>query len=263
MKIAVIGAGNMGGAIVRGLASRKGLNCGNIAVSNPSAAKLEDINASWPEIYTSTSNVDVLAGADLIILAVKPWKIKEVIDEIGPHADWSCQMLMSLAAGVSLDDLGAMLSPYAASSPVLFRCIPNTAISVGASMTFIVPRGASDDETDDVRMLFDRLGATEVIEERLVDAATALCSCGIAYVMRYLRASVEGAVELGMSPQSATRSMIQTMAGAARMLAATGEHPEAEIDRVTTPGGLTIRGLNAMEAAGFTPAVIAALKASV
>lgn len=262
MKIAIIGAGNMGGAIATGLARSRSFKAQNIAVSNPHEEKLEPITRAFPDVYTTTSNVEVIAGADLIVLAVKPYLVGDVIAQIGPHVDWSCQMLMSLAAGLDMASIKAMIAPWS-ESPVLFRAIPNTAISVGRSMTFIAADGATADEIDDVRMVFDNLGLTDVIEERLIPAATALCSCGIAYVLRFIRASVEGAVELGLKPDRATEYVAQTLLGAAKLLSTSGGHPEAEIDRVTTPGGYTIKGLNAMEERGFTAAVIAALKASV
>jgi pyrroline-5-carboxylate reductase len=113
-----------------------------------------------------------------------------------------------------------------------------------------------------VKTVFDAMGQSAVIEERQMTAATALCSCGIAFAMRYVRAATEGGVELGIYAHQAKDYVLQTLRGAVELLEATGNHPEAEIDRVTTPGGITIRGLNAMEAHGFTNAVIQGLKAS-
>ena len=120
--------------------------------------------------------------------------------------------------------------------------------------------GATEEETQKVVALFDELGESILLEESLYPAATAL-SCSIAYAMRYARASVEGAVELGFKAKLAQKIVLQTMAGAVELLKATGEHPEAAIDKVTTPGGLTIRGLNEMEHAGFSSAVIRGMKA--
>ena len=129
-------------------------------------------------------------------------------------------------------------------------------------MTFLAQRGASAEQVAAVSELFGQVGDVMMIEERQMGACTALSSCGIAYVMRYIRAATEGGVELGLYPDQASRIMLQTMAGAVALLKATGHHPEVEIDRVTTPGGITIKGLNAMEANGFTNAVIAGIKAS-
>lgn len=262
MKIAIIGAGNMGSAIAIGLARSHGFNSENLAVSNRSFDKLETLAEICSGIYTSTNNLEVINDADLIILAVKPWILESVVREIAPRVNFSCQMLMSLAAGVSLETIHLWIADYTSEEPILFRCMPNTAISVGSSMTFISAMGATDDEIDDVRCVFDLLGHADVIPENLLPAATALCSCGIAYVMRYIRAAQEGAVELGFYPERARDYILQTMLGAVKLLNSTGNNPEVEIDKVTTPGGVTIRGLNAMEEAGFSKAVIKGLRAS-
>ena len=111
--------------------------------------------------------------------------------------------------------------------------------------------------------IFNRLGETLVVEERLLDAAMALGSCGTAYALRYVRAAMEAGVELGLYPDQAKKIVAQTVRGAAGLLLARGTHPEEEIDKVTTPGGFTIKGLNRMEACGFSNAVIEGLKASI
>lgn len=106
------------------------------------------------------------------------------------------------------------------------------------------------------------MGHAAVISEQLMPAATSLCSCGIAFAMRYVRAATEGGVELGIYPDKAKQYVLQTLRGAVELLESTGNNPEAEIDKVTTPGGITIKGLNAMEAHGFSNAVIQGLKSS-
>ena len=143
----------------------------------------------------------------------------------------------------------------------LFLVIPNTAIAVMNSMTFVVPVGASEEQTAIVKALFDEMGSTLITEERLLAAGTTLASCGIAYAMRYVRAASEGGVEIGFKADDAKAIVLQTVKGAVELLQANGNHPEAEIDKVTTPGGVTIKGLNEMEHAGFTSAVIRGIKA--
>ena len=128
-------------------------------------------------------------------------------------------------------------------------------------MTFLVPVDADDKDTAAVKQLFSLLGGCIVTEERLLAAGTTLASCGIAYAMRYVRAAVEGGVEIGFKAKDAESIVLQTVKGAVSLLQATGEHPESAIDKVTTPGGVTIRGLNEMEHAGFTSAVIRGIKA--
>lgn len=251
----------MGTAIVKGLIASGGLAADDIAVSSPRQVTLDRLSAACPGITASTDNRVVIKGADYIILAVKPWVLPTVIEEVASHVAFRQQTLVSLAAGVSIADISEMLRRYSSDRSIL-RVIPNTAMSVGASMTFICHDNVSDARLNDVVDLFNHLGTTAVIEERLIGAGTALCSCGIAYVMRYIRAATEGGVQLGFYPDKAKEYMLATMKGAIKLLESTGSNPESEIDKVTTPGGITIKGLNAMERAGFTAAVIDGLVAS-
>jgi pyrroline-5-carboxylate reductase len=260
MKIAVIGAGNMGGAIVRGLI-KTGVPAGDIALACPTESKLEVIKAECPGLVITTDNCSVIKGADVIILAVKPWILPVVIEKIAPRVAFHNQVIVSLAAGVTLADIDGMLLRYS-TQRTIFRAMPNTAMAVGSSMTFLCYNRAKDEQIAAVKDIFGRLGSVDVIEERLFGAATALCSCGIAYVMRYARAATEGAVELGLYPKQALEYVLATMQGAVDLLKESQNNPEVEIDKVTTPGGITIKGLNAMEAHGFTTAVIEGLKAS-
>lgn len=239
----------MGGAIARGLAG-KGFD---VAVANPSRPKLDALVADCPGVFVTTSNREAASMADIVILAVKPWKLTEVITGLQPVAGG--RTFVSIAAGVSCDDLSAMFLP---GCPAVHCAMPNTAVSVGRGMTFVV----SPEPDTRVMDIFAALGDVMLIEPKQMGAAMAVASCGIAYALRYVRAAVEGAVELGLRADDACRIVCRTVEGAAALLAVPGAHPESEIDKVTTPGGVTIRGLNAMEAAGFTPAVIAGLKAS-
>ena len=251
----------MGGSIARGLVRSGFMPASDIAVSSPRNVTLDALSADCPGLQVSTDNSTVVQGADVIILAVKPWLIGKVLDEIAPRVAFREQIIVSLAAGVSLSDIDAMLHRYS-SSRTLFRAIPNTAMLVGSSMTFLCRDNATPQQVDMVKSIFDALGTAAVIDERLMGAATALCSCGIAYAMRYVRAATEGGVELGIYPHKAKEYVLATLRGAVELLEATGNNPEVEIDKVTTPGGITIKGLNAMEAHGFTTAVIEGLKAS-
>ena len=175
--------------------------------------------------------------------------------------DYSRQMLILTAAGIKSTQVTEWMSKDGGQMLPLFLVIPNIAIAFKASMTFVVPIGATPQQTHTVCEIFDDLGETHVTEERLLAAGTALASSGIGYAMRYIRASSEGGVEMGFKAADAVKIVLQTFKGAVRLLQTTGEHPEAAIDKVTTPGGITIRGLNEMENAGFTSAVIRGLKA--
>lgn len=260
MKIAIIGAGNMGGSIARALAGSSKSREIELMVSNPSQGKLDRLSADHSSIAVTCDNREAARDADVVILAVKPWLVEPVLSEIQSVIDFDRHLLVSVAAGISLDCLREMTGNARA---MVFNVIPNTAVSVGEGMSFITSAGADEESRQTVKEIFSLMGEAMEIDERQMDACMALASCGIAYVMRYVRASVEGAVELGLAPSVAQRVMLQTMRGAAALLEKTGNNPETEIDRVTTPGGLTIRGLNAMEEAGFTASVIKGLRASV
>lgn len=255
MNIAIIGAGAMGGAVADGLL-RAGVMPSRIAIANPHQEKLARFAEAGVRTYTD--NRSAASGADVVILAVKPWILPDVARELGNVIDFSTQEVTAIVAGVSCDDLCGMIRTDG-HMPVLSVSMPNTAVALGESMTFVVPAHGRPARAIDV---FAGLGKVMEIPESQLGAATSLASCGIAYAMRYVRAAEEGGVELGFRAADARRIVVETLRGAASLLSREGTHPEAEIDKVTTPGGLTIRGLNAMEEAGFTSAVIAGLKAS-
>ncbi len=259
MKITIIGAGNMGGALAHGLATVPDTH---VTVADPSDAHLQNVKLVAPSVTTCADNREALRDADIVILAVKPWVVAGVIEEIKPALDYSRQTVASIVGGLGLSPLSEMLKKEDGSLPPTYYIIPNTAISIGESMTFLTSVRSTPEMDRWLLDAFMRLGDAMLVEERLVNPGMAIASCGIAYAMRYVRAATEGGVQLGLRPEEAQRAAIQTLRGAAMLLQKTGEHPEAEIDRVTTAGGVTIRGLNAMEAAGFTPAVIAGLIAS-
>lgn len=231
----------------------------NISVANPTAQKLEHFALQGASV--TTDNKTAAEGADIVIIAVKPWLVEQVVNELKPVLNYTRQTVITVAAGISGSQFTAWLKKDDA-VPQTFIVIPNTAIAVLASMTFIVPVNATADTTSTIKALFDNVGQAMVTDERHLSAGMTLASCGIAYAMRYVRAAAEGGVELGFKADMAKDIVLQTMKGAVELLQANGNHPEAEIDKVCTPGGLTIRGLNEMEHAGFTSAVIRGLKAA-
>ena len=169
------------------------------------------------------------------------------------------QILASVAAGLTFENLAHYVDP----EMTIFRVIPNTAISLGASMTLVAARNASDDQTNLIMNIFNEMGMAMLIEEKQFAAATSLTSCGIAYVLKYVQAAMQAGVELGIRPHDAMKMVAQTVEGAAQLLLQNeGTHPALEIEKVTTPGGITIKGLNELEHSGFTSAVIKAIKAS-
>ena len=253
MKIAVIGAGAMGGAAARGLVEA-GMPAAAISVANPSAGKLAPLDALG--INTFTDNREAVKDADLVILAVKPWLIEPVVKELGIEAD---TLVVSVAAGISCGQLAGYTGNLG--QPV-FRLIPNTAISEMQSMTLITGNNTTDEQRKLMLDIFCEMGMALWLPEEKMAAATAMTSCGIAYALKYIQAAMQAGIELGIYPKDGMRMVAQSLKGAAELILNNDTHPSIEIDKVCTPGGITIKGINELEHEGFTSTVIKAIKAS-
>ena len=246
----------MGGATVEGLIKGQQFKNEDITVSDPSQAVVDKFAKMG--VSVTTDNKLAAQSADIVCVVVKPWLVEKVLTDIKSELDPKKQILIVIAAGVPSDSIKGWLGEKC---PPLFLVIPNIAIAEMASMTFVVPVGATEEDTQKIISIFDEMGNTLITDEQHLASGTTLASCGSAYAMRYIRAAAEGGVELGFKADDAKKIVMQTMKGAVELLEASGLHPEAAIDLVTTPGGLTIKGLNEMEHAGFTSAVIRGLKA--
>ena len=240
MKIAIIGAGNMGGALVKGW-TKAGMSA-DIIASAHTQKTLDQLVKACPGIMTTLDNHKAVQAADVVVLAVKPWLVEQVIAEI--KSDLKDKLLISVAAGIRNERIDV----YA---------MPNIAAEFGESMTFV----EEAKQAEKAAALFGKVGECKVVPQRLMAAGMMLAGCGIAYVMRFLHAMMEGGVEMGFYPDEAKAIAMQTMQGAVTLLRETGLHPEVAIDKVTTPGGITIKGLNELEHANFNSAVIRCLKA--
>ncbi len=259
MKISIIGAGAMGGAIADGLIKGDAIRNEDICISDPSRICRDRFAEKG--ITATPSNQLAAQGADIVCVVVKPWLVEQVLKSIKDVLDYDKQILVVVAAGVKSESIKEWMAKDSKMIP-LFLVIPNIAIAQLQSMTFIVPSVATQSQhTEQVVALFDSMGKSIITDEQHLAAGTTLASCGIAYAMRYVRAASEGGVELGFKADDAKKIVMQTMKGAVELLQATGLHPEAAIDLVTTPGGVTIKGLNEMEHNGFTSSVIKGLKA--
>ena len=262
MKITIVGAGNMGGALARGWAKSEQVGAENITVSDLNQDTLKKIKEEFPGITVLTDNSAAVRDADVVVCAVKPWLVEPVVKGIKDSIDYDRQVVVSIAAGVMSDKLTAFFQREDGKVPPLFYVIPNIAAEFCQSMSFVSAAPGVDASTKEkVRDLFASVGDALLVEERLVNPGMMMASCGIAHVMRYIRAMQEGGVEMGFYPAEALKIAMQTMLGAVNLLKATGLHPEAAIDKVTTPGGTTIKGLNQLDHSGFNSAVIKALKA--
>ena len=255
MKIAVIGAGNMGGAIARALAVGSYFIPSDITCTARSASTLEKFDKGF---NLTVDNHAAVNDADIVLFAVKPWLMEEVVRDLAPYMDLDRQMVASVAAGITF----SQLSQWLGASPAMFRIIPNTAIEVGSGVTFVSACNASEEQKKMIVDMFAQMGYALMVEEEMMAAGTALASCGIAYAMKYIQAAAQGGESLGFDKEQARKIVEYTVKGAAELLLATGNEPQVEINKVTTPGGITMRGLAAMEDAGFSAAVRSGLDVS-
>lgn len=252
MNIHIIGGGNLGAAIAKGLAQ---FTTGNsITVTRRNIQLLGHLKEQG--ITLSSDNTAGIATADLVILAIKPWQTDAVLDEILPHIHG--KIIASAVSGVTLQHL----NEKADGNNIVIRIMPNIAVEFGASATCISALPQDIDKAQPVAGLFDKVGTAVMIDEKLMDAATVLGACGTAFALRYIRASMQAGIEIGFDAKTALAIAAQTALGATQMLLKEQAHPEQLIDKVTTPQGCTIVGLNEMEHEGFSSSLIKGIKTS-
>jgi pyrroline-5-carboxylate reductase len=255
-KIAIIGGGNLGGAIAQGLLKSGFAKPSDLIVTKRNTASLSELQAQGVQIISD--NEVAIRDAEIIVVALKPYNVKEVLAKVKGAFNPAKQVLISVMTGVSIDDLEQITG---ADMP-LVRAMPNTAIAIQESMTCICYKNVSEEQAAFVKEMFDQLGVTVNIDEKLMDAATVLGACGIAYALRFIRANIQGGIEIGFDAQTANLIAAQTVKGAAQLLIKEKRHPEEEIDKVTTPKGCTIAGLNEMEHQGFSSSLIKGITVS-
>lgn len=250
IKIAIIGCGNLGLSILNGLLEEQNITPSNITVTRRNIKTLDHLQAKG--IRLSNDNARAIQESELIILALKPYNILEVLNELKMLFIPKKHILISLATGISIIQIQNIVT-----TPIpIFRAMPNTAADVGASMTCISSKTTDYEATQIVQHCFNSIGETVIIDEELMDAATVLGACGIAYVLRFIRGMIQGGIQIGFDAKIASSIVTQTVKGAAELLINRNQHPEFEIDKVTTPKGCTIAGLNEMEHNGFSSALI-------
>ena len=245
----------MGGAIARALAKRGA----EVICTARTQVTLDRLASFDPNIAVTTDNALAASGADVVVLAVKPWLVQEVLSGIVPVLKPEKQTIVSVAAGVTFSQMKLWLN---SEDFTLFRVIPNTAVEIGKAVTFISSCNASQDQVQKIESMFAPMGMVVSIDEEMMQPATALASCGIAYAMKYIQSAAEGGVALGFSKSQALSIVEATVAGAAALLQSRAADPGEEIRKVTTPGGMTEKGLRAMAGRGFDEAVVAGLKDS-
>ncbi len=254
-KIAIIGGGNLGTAIAEGLLVGKFSKPSEVIVTKRNVTTLLPLKNMGIEI--TNDNAHAVKKSEVIILAVKPFQAEEVLAGIKKELTGK-KILISVVTGVSMNEIESITGKKLP----LFRAMPNTAIAIRESMTCICSKEADAPTVKYVIDLFGKLGKVVTINEKLMEAATILGACGTAYAMRYIRASIQGGIEIGFDAATASLIAAQTAKGAAELLLQKGSHPEQEIDKVTTPKGCTIAGLNEMEHQGFSSSLIRGIVAS-
>lgn len=255
-KITIIGSGNIGLSLAKGLLAKKYCQASDIVLTRRNIKNMTDEAALGFSL--TDDNAQAVAGAEIVVLAVLPQQLNHVLDQISTAIKPTNQLIVSVISGVSCQDIRSKLGEETA----VIRAMPNTAIAIGQSMTCIASDKATDGHIAEVTRLFETVGAVVTINEDLMTSATALCACGIAFFLRSIRAASQGGVEIGFHAHDALKMAIQTAKGAADLLLQMQSHPESEIDKVTSPKGCTIAGLNEMEHNGFSSAFIKGIKLS-
>ena len=256
MKAAIIGGGNIGMALAEGLIRAHACAAADIIITRRSASSLASLAEKG--FHVSTDNAGAIANADAVFICVLPQQLDEALSQLKPAINLQKQLLVSVVTGahtqVFRDKLGADLR--------IVRAMPNTAMRVGESMTCLSAVNATQEDIAMVENIFNTMGQSILINEDMMSAATALCACGIAFFLRTIRAASQGGVEIGFHAHDALKIAAQTAFGAAKLLIANKTHPEEEIDKVTSPKGCTIAGLNEMEHQGLSSALIKGIKLS-
>jgi pyrroline-5-carboxylate reductase len=254
-KIAIIGGGNLGSSIGKGILLIENFSKENLVICEKRKQRINYLkdagfNTIDGDIGTAVQN------AEIIIVSVKPQQFSTAIEELKPALK-AGQILVSTVTGVTLREIESLLGKQ----PVV-RIMPNTAIEIKESMTCMCAKNTSHQQEEKVMDLFNQLGKAMMVQEELLDAVTVLGACGTAFALRFIRAATQGGIEIGFSAEISQFIVAQTVKGAACLLLENNSHPEGEIDKVTTPQGITISGLNEMEHQGFSSAVIKGLLTS-
>ncbi|MDP5106419.1 MAG: pyrroline-5-carboxylate reductase [Polaribacter sp.] len=254
MKVAIIGAGSLGQSIAKGLLKNKVVSTLYLTKRNTNSIK--DFN-DFSEVILTSDNTEAIKNSDILIFAVQPRHLETILTSVKPLLKEN-HVLISVITGFSIAKIEAIVG----ADTFIIRSMPNTAASVGQSMTCLSPNTKGKEKVELAKTIFNSLGVSLEIPEEQLQAATVICASGIAFWMRLIRATTQGAIQLGFEANVAHELAMQTCFGAASLLKESGRHPEAEIDRVTTPGGCTIEGLNEMEHQGLSSSLIKGINKS-
>ena len=254
MKIAIIGTGNLGCSIAKGLITTNAIT--SLYLTKRNLASIQDFEG-YKNVYLTTDNQEAVKNSDILIFAVQPAHLEKILVDIKDLLTEK-HVLISTITGFSV----AKIESIVGQDQFIVRAMPNTAIAVGKSMTCLCSNEQGAERIKIAEAIFNRLGTSIVIPEHLMQAATVVCASGIAFWMRLIRATTQAAIQLGFDAKEAQELAMNTCEGAASLLINTGNHPEQEIDKVTTPKGCTIEGLNEMEHKGLSSSLIQGMVAS-
>jgi pyrroline-5-carboxylate reductase len=254
MKVAIIGAGSLGQSIAKGLLINNVVS--SLYLTKRNTDSLSKFN-EYKEVVLTSDNREAVKNADILIFAVQPRHFNRILESIQPLLNDN-HVLISVITGYSI----AKIETIVGANTYIIRSMPNTAASVGQSMTCLSSNTKGKEKVELAKTIFNSLGVSMEIPEEQLQAATVICASGIAFWMRLIRATTQGAIQLGFEADEAHKLAMQTCFGAASLLNESGNHPEAEIDRVTTPGGCTIEGLNEMEHQGLSSSLIKGINKS-
>jgi pyrroline-5-carboxylate reductase len=255
-KIAILGGGNIGLSLAKGLVSSGKYYAKQITITRRNKSLLAEFKEQGFNV--SDDNIEAVSNSEILVIAVLPQQLNSLLSQIKSVINSEKHLVISVVSGVTVKDITDQLE----SEIQVVRAMPNTAIVIRQSMTCIASSNASKKSMEKVNAIFKTVGEVIEIHEELMTSATALCACGIAFFLRAIRAASQGGIEIGFHADESLKMASQTAMGAAALLLSTGKHPEGEIDKVTSPKGCTIAGLNEMEHNGFSSALIKGIKLS-
>jgi pyrroline-5-carboxylate reductase len=246
--ITILGSGNIGLSIAKGLVHAQLITPKKIILTRRNVELLKEF--SLQGFSVSSDNKKAVVQSDIVIIAVQPQQLNDLLIQIKPSLKAKKHTVISVVSGATISAMQKLLGAQIK----IVRAMPNTAIAIQQSMTCL--SSDSPEALTYAEKIFDTLGKSLVIKEELMGPATALCACGIAFFLRAVRAASQGGIEIGFHSEEAIMMAAQTAKGAAALLLENKNHPESEVDKVTTPRGITISGLNQMEHNGFSSALI-------
>lgn len=254
MKIAILGTGNLGKSIANGLITNNAIT--SLYLTKRNISSIQKFG-EHKNVHLTSSNTEAVAQSDILIFAVQPSHFELVLEEVAPLLN-DKHVVISTVTGFEISKIEKSIGAH----QFIIRAMPNTAIAVGKSMTCLCSNAAGEKRIKVAEAIFNRLGHSMIISETQMQAATVVCASGIAFWMRLIRATTQAAIQLGFDAKEAQELAMHTCEGAANLLISSGNHPEEEIDHVTTPRGCTIEGLNEMEHKGLSSSLIQGMVSS-